>query len=103
MHKLDTLIITAGQIQSAIPVPNPTAPPGSEGLITILGWISWIIFGLAVAAILVVSGKMMFDNGRGGGGGQAATGLIWVLGGCIIAAVASGLVGTIVGVSGGLS
>lgn len=101
MSKFDSLILVAGQIHTVIPNPAPTAPPGSNGLTTILGWIMWIIFGLAVAAILIVAGKMMFDHNQGRGGGQAATGLIWVLAGSIVAAVASGIIGAVVTAAGG--
>lgn len=101
MSMFNSVLLVAGQIQAEIPNPVPTAPPGSNGLTTILGWIAWIIFGLAVAAILIVAGKMMFDHRNGQGGGQAATGLIWVMAGAIVAAVASGLVGAIVTAAGG--
>lgn len=79
-----------------IPNPTPTAPPGGGGLLLILGWGSWIIFGIAVLAIFIVAGKMMFDSNRGRGGGEAGGALMWVLIGSIIAAVASGIIGAIV-------
>lgn len=101
MSMFNSVLLVAGQIQAEIPNPAPAAPPGSNGLTTILGWIMWIIFGLAVAAILIVAGKMMFDHRNGQGGGQAATGLIWVMAGSIVAAVASGLVGAVVTAAGG--
>jgi hypothetical protein len=79
-------------------VPNPgtgTAPPGSEGLLTILKWIAWIVFALAVVGILICAGTMMVSNRRGEGGEHAGR-LAWVLGGCILASVASGVVGALV-------
>jgi hypothetical protein len=79
-------------------VPNPgtgTAPPGAEGLLTILKWIAWIVFALAVVGILVCAGTMMVNNRRGEGGEHAGR-LAWVLGGCILASVASGVVGALV-------
>lgn len=79
-------------------VPNPgtgTAPPGSEGLLTILRWIAWIVFALAVVGILICAGTMMVSNRRGEGGEHAAR-LSWVLGGCVLASVASGVVGALV-------
>ena len=48
-------------------VPNPgtgTAPPGSEGILTILQWVAWIVFALAVVGILVTAGTMMVNNRR---------------------------------------
>ena len=79
-------------------IPNPgtgEAPPGSEGLLTILKWIAWIVFGLAVAGILITAGTMMINNRRGEGGEHAGR-LAWVLGGCILAASAGGVVGALV-------
>ena len=79
-------------------VPNPgtgTAPPGSEGLLTILKWIAWIVFALAVVGILISAGTMMVNN-RHGQGGEHAARLSWVLGGCVLASVASGVVGALV-------
>lgn len=79
-------------------VPNPgtgTAPPGSEGLLTILKWIAWIVFALAVVGILACAGTMMVNN-RHGVGGEHAGRLAWVLGGCILASVASGVVGALI-------
>jgi len=94
---ITTLASAAGSALMDIPNPTPIAPPGSEGLTLILGWAAWIIFGVAVLAIIIVAGKMMIDNNRGRGGGEAASGLVWVLIGCIIAAVASGIIGAVVG------
>ncbi|MHA7177924.1 hypothetical protein ACX80D_14865 [Arthrobacter sp. Sr24] len=79
-------------------VPNPgtgTAPPGSEGILTILQWVAWIVFALAVVGILITAGTMMVNNRRGEGGEHAGR-LSWVLGGCILASVASALVGALI-------
>jgi hypothetical protein len=79
-------------------VPNPgtgEAPPGSEGLLTILKWIAWIVFALAVVGILICAGTMMLNNRRGEGGEHAQR-LGMVMGGCILASVASGVVGALV-------
>lgn len=97
------LLQHAAQILADIPNPSPTAPPGSGGLIKILGWAAWIVFGLAVLGILFVAGKMMIDQKAGHGGGQHAQSLAMVLTGCIIASVASGIVGGIVAASGGMA
>ena len=79
-------------------IPNPgtgEAPPGSAGLLTILKWIAWIVFALAVVGILITAATMMINNRRGEGGEHAGR-LAWVLGGCILASAASGIVGTFV-------
>ena len=79
-------------------IPNPgmgEAPPGAEGLLTILKWIAWVVFGLAVAGILITAGAMMINNKRGQGGEHAAA-LGWVLAGCALASSASAVVGLLV-------
>ena len=79
-------------------IPNPgtgEAPPGSAGLLTILKWIAWVVFGLAVAGILITAGAMMINNKRGQGGEHAAA-LGWVLAGCALASSASAVVGLLV-------
>lgn len=79
-------------------IPDPgtgTAPPGSQGLLTILKWVAWVVFALAVAGVLITAGTMMIQNRRGEGGEHAGR-LAWVLGGCILAASAGGLVGALV-------
>ncbi|MCZ2404387.1 hypothetical protein IV498_14675 [Paenarthrobacter sp. Z7-10] len=79
-------------------VPNPgtgEAPPGSAGILTILKWVAWIVFALAVVGILACAGTMMVSNRRGEGGEHAGR-LAWVLGGCILASVSSALVGALV-------
>ncbi|MEZ2373413.1 hypothetical protein [Arthrobacter sp. RCC_34] len=91
------------EIVNAIPNPTPEEPPGGGGFLKILGWGAWVVFGLAVLGILIVAGKMMIDNKQGHGGGQHAQALGTVLTGCIIASVASGIVGAIVTASGGLA
>ena len=42
MSVLTSIHLTAGAIVAVVPNPTPTAPPGSQGLLTILGWVSWI-------------------------------------------------------------
>ena len=63
---------------------------------TIVKWIAWIVFALAVIGVLVTAGAMMINNRRGQGGEHAAS-LGWVFGGCILASAASGLVGMFMG------
>lgn len=93
-------------IVHAITVPNPTpqAPPGSGGFLLILAWGGWIVFGIAVIAMLWAAGRLMMDGQKGRGGGEAAQGVMFVLIGAIIAAVASGLIaGVATAASGGLA
>lgn len=75
-------------------VPNPgggEAPPGSEGLLTILKWAAWIALALGVLGVIIAGITMMIQTRRGEGGEGLAR-LGWVLAGCVIVAGASGLV-----------
>ena len=72
------------------------APPGSDGVITIVKWIAWIVFALAVIGVLATAGAMVINNRRGQGGEHAAT-LGWVCAGCVLASAASGIVGMFMG------
>lgn len=100
-----TDIMSTVHTSAVLEIPTPTAeqPPGGGGFLKILGWIAWVVFGFAVVGILVVSGKMMVDNKAGHGGGQHGQALATVLAGCIIASVASGIVGGVVAAAGGMA
>jgi hypothetical protein len=79
-------------------VPNPgqgAAPPGSEGILTILKWAAWIALVVCVLGV-IVAGAMMSVQARRGEGGEHASRLGWVLAGCILIGSASGLVGALV-------
>ena len=83
---------------SSSPVPNPgqgTQPPGSDGIVKILGWAAWIAVAVCVVGVLIAGAKMAIEHRRGGGGESVAS-LGWVLGGCIVIGSASALVGALV-------
>lgn len=83
----------------AAAVPNPgqgEEPPGAEQLTTILRWVAWTVFGLCVAGVLLVAGKMAVSHHRGQGG-EHAQGLAWVFGACVLAGSASAFVGALIG------
>jgi len=84
---LATLVMPAG-----VPDPgNGQAPPGSEGLLTILGWAVWIALALGVLGVIIAGITMMLQVRRGEGG-EGLVRLGWVLAGCVVVAGASGLV-----------
>lgn len=92
---IDTLTLAAGLLAQ---VPDPgsgIAPPGSEGLITILRWVAWIAFAVCVAGVMIAGAAMALGNRRGEGGEHAAR-LGWVLAGAIVIGSASGLVGALI-------
>lgn len=75
-------------------VPNPgggEAPPGSEGLLTILKWAAWIALALGVLGVIIAGITMMIQVRRGEGG-EGLSKLGWTLAGCVVVAGASGLV-----------
>lgn len=81
-------------------VPNPgsgTQPPGKVGadVTTILSWGAWVVFAMCVAGVLTVAGMMAVSHRRGEGG-QHASGLMWVGGGCALGASAAAIVGALV-------
>ncbi|MFB8772371.1 hypothetical protein [Streptomyces broussonetiae] len=71
------------------------APPGAEGLLTVLKWVAWSVTALCVAGIFGVAARMAVDHSRGGGR-EHARGLGLVLGACLLVGSASGIVGALV-------
>ena len=72
-----------------------TAPPGvSTNVDTIISWACWICFTIAILGVLFVAFKMIVQHHRGEGGQQFAS-LAYVLGGAILVAAASGIIGAL--------
>lgn len=71
---------------------TPEAPPGSEKVLTVLGWVAWVIAAVCIIAVMIVGARMAFTNRRGEGS-EAAQSLGWVMGGLIIVSVASAVTG----------
>lgn len=95
MHVLTLLPDLLTQIPAAVPNPGGgEAPPGSEGLVTILRWAFYIASALCVLGVLIAGGMMAVSVNRGGGGEHVAR-LGWALGGCIVIGAASALVGAL--------
>ncbi|QIS08793.1 hypothetical protein [Nocardia arthritidis] len=44
----------------------PTAPPGSNGLLKIIGWLSWAAMAAGVAGIIFAGGKFAWERWHGG-------------------------------------
>ena len=89
--------ITALSSDFLAAVPDPgqgTEPPGAAAILTILGWIAWIVFAACVAGVLVVAIKLALAFRRGEGG-EAAGQLGWVLGAAILGSSAAALIGLV--------
>jgi formate-dependent nitrite reductase membrane component NrfD len=90
-------IAAAGATTTASGIPDPgrgTAPPGSDGILTIIKWAAWIAFGVCVLGV-IIAGAMMAISSRRGEGGEHMSRLGWVCGGAIIIGSASALVGAL--------
>ena len=74
-----------------IPAPTPRRPPGTDGLTTLLNWGMWMVTFAGIIGVLVAAGSMMLAHRRGEGGEQASK-LGWVLGGCCVAAASGPIV-----------
>ena len=72
-----------------------TAPPGSEGVVTIVSWVAWIAVALCVVGVIAAGVGMLFAGRRGEGGEHVKT-LGYVLAGSIVIGGASALVGALV-------
>ena len=81
----DTLIL------AGIKVPAPLQPPGTAGLLTVLGWDAWLVTLACIGGIFAVAGKMAFAHRRGEGS-EAVGQLGWVMGGCVLIAAAGPIV-----------
>jgi len=79
-------------------LPSPgagTAPPGVGAPVgTIVSWVAWIIFAIAILGLFFSAFKMITAHHRGEGGQQTAS-LLYVLGGTIVAAAASSIIGVL--------
>lgn len=76
---------------------HPTAPPGSDKFMTLVSWVGWLACIGAVVALLIAGGKFGFDKHQGTADSEAAKSVGKTLVGCVIIAVAGGLVGGLTG------
>jgi hypothetical protein len=92
-HAFD--IAAGAATTSGIPDPGRgVAPPGSDGVLTIIKWTAWVAFGVCVLGV-IIAGAMMAISSRRGEGGEHMSRLGWVFGGAIVIGSASGLVGAL--------
>ncbi|MGO3649997.1 hypothetical protein [Agrococcus casei] len=92
MHGLTTFLTSTIAMLTVIPNPDPTQPPGSEGILAILGWAKWVALAVCVAG-LIIAGAMLAINSRRGEGGEIAGRVVAALIGVIIISAAAALVG----------
>ena len=71
-------------------------PPGTQGIVTAMGYVSWVVCALCVTGVLLVAGRMALHH-RQGIGGEHLSGLAWVLTHVrILVAAGSGVVGALI-------
>ena len=85
------LAVTAAPAAADITPPTPARPPGTEGLTTLLNWGMWLVTFAGIIGVLIAAGSMMLSHRRGEGGEQASK-LGWVMGGCCVAAASGPIV-----------
>lgn len=87
-----TLINASAALVPAISV-TPTPPPGSEKLLTGLGYVAWAVSIACVLGVLILGGKLALSAGSSHGGHGIGKGLGYVLGAMILIGAATAIVG----------
>lgn len=86
----DTLVLAA-----EINPPGSVQPPGTEGLLTVLGWLAWVVTLAAIGGVFLVAGKMAVSHRRGEGS-EAVGQLGWVLGAAVLIGAAGPVVNALI-------
>lgn len=92
MSALTAFFTSSIAVPTVIPDPDPTQPPGADGILAILGWVKWIALAVCVIG-LIIAGAMLAINSRRGEGGEIAGRVVMALVGVIIISAAAALVG----------
>lgn len=82
-------------IAAGINTPVSVQPPGTAGLLTVVGWVAWIVTLACICGIFAVAGKMAFSHRRGEGS-EAVGQLGWVMGACVLIAAAGPIVNVLI-------
>mgnify|MGYP004535845623 CR=1 FL=1 len=91
-----TLAADAVNLTALLPDPDPVAPPGFEGVATILGWAKWVGLIAGILALIGIAVMFMF-NSRRGEGGEHVQKFVAVLVGVMVIGSATALIGFIAG------
>lgn len=57
---MKSIIAATSLAVPAVVNPTPEAPPGSDGLLTILNWVMWGVIALGVFGLLIAIGLVFF-------------------------------------------
>ncbi|WP_405135453.1 hypothetical protein [Nocardia sp. NBC_01388] len=58
---LDAVSVLAQQVNI-----TPEAPPGSQGILKIVNWLSWFVMLAGIAALIYAGGKFAWERWHGG-------------------------------------
>ncbi len=89
------LLVTKIAILGVVDPGTGIQPPGTQGIVTAMGYVSWVVCALCVTGVLLVAGRMALHH-RQGIGGEHISGLAWVFAACILVAAGSGVVGALI-------
>lgn len=85
-----------GAILAAVPsVGSGTQPPGTQGIVTAMGYAAWVVCAICVVGVFICAGRMAVSH-RQGMAGEHVSGIAYVLAACILVASASAIVGALV-------
>ncbi|WP_017558028.1 hypothetical protein [Nocardiopsis baichengensis] len=82
-------------------IPDPGGgqpPPVGKGFITILQWAKWLSLAVCVAGLMIAGATMAIQSRRGEGGEHMGR-IVMVLGGVVVIAAATSLIGFLVDAS----
>ncbi len=77
-----TLLVTKIALLDVVNPGTGIQPPGTQGIVTVMGYVAWVVCALCVTGVLLVAGRMALHH-RQGIGGEHLSGLAWVLAACI--------------------
>jgi hypothetical protein len=90
-----TALHTTPVAQAVVDPGSGVAPPGAEGVVTIVSWVAWTVLAVCVLGVLLVGARMAVAHRRGEGAEHAVS-LAYVLGGAVLVGSASGLIAALV-------
>ncbi len=72
---------------------NSVQPPGTQGVLTVINWVAWIVFALCAIGLLIAAGRVAIMHRRGQS--MEDTGLGGPIIGCIVGSCAGLVVGAL--------
>lgn len=94
---MNTLAVFLINFSGLLPDPDPVAPPGTEGVTTIISWVKWGALIVAVLA-LIAAGAMIGLQRRRGEGDEGIGWIAKILVGVVIIGGAVSLISFLAGV-----